>query len=185
MAEFSIDKFKYRWQGDWTTATAYRRDDIIRVGGKSYVCLIAHTSNALFRADLNATLLGSTPPEPQPKWVVMTSGRTFLGNWATETVYDKGDIVNFQGSLYICSYNHTSDTFTADAPNVDDSIQLVNQNWTLFVAGQQYLQTWTIDTDYGLNAIVKYGGIVYQCIQTHNSMKVTIIKQFGFLTLYI
>ena len=169
MAEFSIDKFKYRWQGDWTTATAYRRDDIIRVGGKSYVCLIAHTSNALFRADLNATLPGSTPPEPQPKWVVMTSGRTFLGNWATETVYDKGDIVNFQGSLYICSYNHTSDTFTADAPNVDDSIQPVNQNWTLFVAGQQYLQTWTIDTDYGLNAVVKYGGIVYQCIQTHNS----------------
>ena len=108
MAEFSIDKFKYRWQGDWTTATAYRRDDIIRVGGKSYVCLIAHTSNALFRADLNATLPGSTPPEPQPKWVVMTSGRTFLGNWATETVYDKGDIVNFQGSLYICSYNHTT-----------------------------------------------------------------------------
>ena len=48
MAEFSLDKFKYRWRGDWTTATSYRRDDIVRLNGKSYVCLVAHTSSSAF-----------------------------------------------------------------------------------------------------------------------------------------
>ena len=75
MAEFSLDRFKFRWKGDWTTGEPYRRDDIIRVGGKSYVCLIAHTSSALFRTDLLATLPGSNPPQAQPRWVVMTSGK--------------------------------------------------------------------------------------------------------------
>lgn len=169
MAEFSLDKFKYRWRGNWTTGTAYRRDDIVRVGGKSFVCLIAHTASSLFRTDLLATLPDSDPPQPQPKWVAMTSGRTFVGNWTTETVYNKGDIVNFQGSLYTCTYGHTSTTFPADAPLIDLSIQPVNQNWELFVPGQNYLSTWAGDTDYGLNVLVKYNGNVYKSIKTHNS----------------
>ena len=169
MAEFNLDKFKYRWRGDWATGTVYRRDDIVRVSGKSYVCLISHTADTLFRNDLNATLPGSNPPVPQPKWVVMTSGRMFNGSWTTETVYDKGDIVEYQGSLYLCLKNHTSDTFAADAPFVDLSIQPDDQKWELFIAGQKFTADWDVDTDYGLNALVKYNGIVYKCIEVHNS----------------
>ena len=169
MAEFSLDRFKYRWRGDWANGEPYRRDDIVRVNGKSYVCLIAHTSSALFRTDLLATLPGSSPPVPQPKWVVMTSGRTFAGNWATATVYNKGDIVNYQGSLYVCKNSHTSTTFPADAPTIDESIQISNENWELFVAGQKFLADWTGDTDYGINVLVKYNGIVYKSTKTHNS----------------
>ena len=169
MAEFSLDRFKYRWRGNWTNGEPYRRDDIVKIGGKSYVCLIAHTSSALFRTDLLATLPGSNPPVPQPKWVVMTSGRTFLGDWATTTVYNKGDIVNYQGSLYICKNSHTSSTFPVDASSIDESIQKSNENWELFVAGQKFLTDWSGDTDYGINVLVKYNGIVYKSIKTHNS----------------
>ena len=49
MAEFKLERFKYDWKGDWTTGTAYRRDDVIRVNGKSYVCIITHVASAAFR----------------------------------------------------------------------------------------------------------------------------------------
>ena len=51
MAEFKLERFKYTWKGDWVTGTAYKRDDVIRVGGKSYVCVITHVSNPAFRTD--------------------------------------------------------------------------------------------------------------------------------------
>ena len=169
MAEFSLDKFKYRWRGDWATGTVYRRDDIVRLNGKSYVCLISHTADALFRNDLNAILPDSDPPQAQPKWLVMTSGRMFAGNWTTGTAYNKGDIVNFQGSLYTCIKSHTSTNFPDDAPFVDYSIQPEDQNWILFVPGQKFLANWAGDTDYGLNTLVKYNGIVYHTVESHNS----------------
>ena len=74
MAEFKLERFKYTWKGDWTTDTSYRRDDVVRLNGKSYVCVITHVSSSKFRDDLEAILLGSVPPQLQPKWVVMTSG---------------------------------------------------------------------------------------------------------------
>jgi chitodextrinase len=169
MAEFSLDRFKYRWRGDWSADTSYRRDDIVRVNGKSYVCLLTHTADSLFRNDLNAVQEGSNPPIPEPRWIPMTSGKMFAGNWSTSTAYNKGDIVNYQGSLYTCIKSHTSTTFTSDAPFADRSIQPTEQNWSLFVAGQQYTGGWEVDTDYGLNALVKYNGRVYKCVINHNS----------------
>ena len=49
MAEFKLERFKYNWKGDWATGTAYKRDDVIRVDGKSYVCIITHVASATFR----------------------------------------------------------------------------------------------------------------------------------------
>ena len=109
MAEFILDRFKYNWKGDWTTATAYSRDDIVRVGGKSYVALKTHTSDTYFHTDLYATVPGSNPPQADPVWRVMTSGRTFDGAWSTTTTYDEGDIVLFGGALYICKKGHVAD----------------------------------------------------------------------------
>ena len=73
MAEFKLDRFKYSWKGDWTTATDYKRDDIVRVGGKSYVCIVTHTAASNFYVDLLYNVPGSNPPVPDPKWVVMLS----------------------------------------------------------------------------------------------------------------
>ena len=68
MSEFILDRFKYNWQGDWTAATAYSRDDIVRVGGKSYVCLETHTADPIFSTDLYYVVPGSNPPLAKPKW---------------------------------------------------------------------------------------------------------------------
>ena len=108
MAEFKLDRFKYVWKGDWVTGTDYRRDDIVRVGGKSYVCIVTHTSSGTFLTDLEATLPNSNPPQPYPQWTVMTSGKTFIGTWSQGVAYNLGDIVLYNGSLYKCIDSHNS-----------------------------------------------------------------------------
>jgi hypothetical protein len=69
MAEFKLERFKYNWKGDWANNTSYKRDDVVRVNGKSYVCILTHDASEIFRTDLTATLPGSIPPQPQPRWL--------------------------------------------------------------------------------------------------------------------
>ena len=41
MAEFNIDRIRFRWKNIWAISTVYRKDDIVIYQGKSYVCLVA------------------------------------------------------------------------------------------------------------------------------------------------
>jgi len=168
MAEFSLDRFKYRWRGEWSPSLDYRKDDVITRKGKSYVCLIAHTSAANFRTDLNAIIPGSSPPVPDPKWVVMTSGKAFLGPWETAEDYDLGDIVLYQGSLYKCTYAHTSNSFVEDAYGVEFDQPSANRKWELFASGQDFIGDWVDGTEYGYGAVVKYGGDLWICRTPHS-----------------
>jgi hypothetical protein len=158
MAEFKLDRFKFNWRGDWSTATEYKRDDVVRVNGKSYVCIVGHTASPQFTTDLDYILPGSTPPLPQPKWSVMTSGKSFLGNWATATDYNIDDIVLFQGSLWKVNTAHTSNSFDTDYAN-----------WDIFAIGKGYLGDWTSGTVYAVNSLVRYGGKIYRCTTAHTS----------------
>ena len=158
MAEFKLERFKYIWKGTWTTGTNYNRDDVVRLSGKSYVCLIQHTASADFNTDLNAILAGSNPPQPAPKWVVMTSGQTFVGAWTTSTQYQISDIVLFDGSLWAATAGHVSTDFRSDS-----------ENWTLFADGIKYVSNYQSGRGYGRGAIVKYNGIVYRCIEAHTA----------------
>ena len=54
MAEFKLERFKYNWRGNWVTGREYNRDDVVRLNGKSYVCLVGHTASSLFSSDLTA-----------------------------------------------------------------------------------------------------------------------------------
>lgn len=40
------------WRDEWVTATAYSVNDAVRTGSNTYVCVVAHTSAALFATDL-------------------------------------------------------------------------------------------------------------------------------------
>ena len=50
MAEFRISRLRYTWRNTWNTATSYNKDDVIRYGGSTYVCVRQHTSSA-FKTD--------------------------------------------------------------------------------------------------------------------------------------
>jgi len=159
MAEFKLDRFKYNWRNNWQTGVAYSRDDIVKFGGKTFVCLITHTASANFYTDKDAVVPGSTPPIPAPKWVVMTDGVAFAGTWQSGVMYKEGDIVYINGSLYKCTTHvHTSSTWEAD-----------ESSWEVYANHIDFIGNWSSTTEYAIGAIVKYNGIAYRCISTHTS----------------
>ena len=118
MAEFNLERFKYNWTGDWTPFISYKRDDVVRHGAKSYVCVVTHTADANFYVDLDYVLPNSNPPVTQPKWKVMTDGKsTFVGDWTIGNDYRLGDVTLYSGTLYYCVVAHTAAEFGAEITN--------------------------------------------------------------------
>jgi hypothetical protein len=48
MAEFKLGRIKFVWKGAWTNGTAYYVDDVIRNGGKTFICVAGHTAAGNF-----------------------------------------------------------------------------------------------------------------------------------------
>lgn len=46
MATIDLGRIKFKWQGAWSSSTAYVVDDVVESGGSSYVCILASTNNA-------------------------------------------------------------------------------------------------------------------------------------------
>lgn len=108
MAEFKLNRIRFTWKGDWTTATFYTKDDIVRYGGKSYVCLVGHTSAANFYTDFDYINTATEPDTPAPKWELWFDGYDWKNTWEPETFYKLGDLVRYNGIVYVCTQSHTS-----------------------------------------------------------------------------
>ena len=99
MAEFKLGRIRFIWKDVWTPNTTYIKDDIIRNGGKTYVCVIGHVSDADFYTDFD-----NIPT----RWNQVADGSEWKGDWATGTFYKLNDLVKDGGRLYICNESHTS-----------------------------------------------------------------------------
>src|SRR6056297_1918390 len=128
MSEFKIERLSYAWKGEWQAGESYKRDDVVSLSGKSYVCIETHTADASFLNDLNAILPESDPPQIQPRWVLMTNGRSFRGTWESGQEYNLSELVYYKGSVFLCIEAHVSDVFTDD-----------RDNWTIFALHIDYL----------------------------------------------
>lgn len=155
MANFNLERIRFRWKGEWVAATSYVKDDIVYYKGKAYVCLIGHTSDSV---NLTTDLLNASP-----KWVLMFDGSVWRNNWTNETYYTVGDVVKFNGYLYRCITSHTSTNQV--------NLQLVADlsKWEIVAAGYNWLNDWEINFYYDLGDIVRYNGIVYICSAVHRS----------------
>ena len=154
MAEFNLGRIRFVWKGAWVTATTYIKDDIVRYGGKTYVCLIGHTAAADFYTDLD-----NIPT----RWNQMSDGQEWRGNWSTSTFYKDNDIVKYGGYVYICTESHTS------AATATLGLEANSSDWDLFAESFDWKTNWATSTRYKVNDIVKYGGITYICNQYHTS----------------
>ena len=152
MAEFKLGRIKFVYQGTWTTSHSYGVDDVVTNGGKTYICVISHTSSSTFAADL-AGIPGIT------KWNLIADGATWRNTWAVTTYYNPGDIVIWGATVYICKTAHTSQTYLEDDSN----------KWDQFSAGFKWLGTWTTSTRYKVRDLVYYGGSTYVCNTQHTS----------------
>lgn len=153
-AEFKIGRLRFTWAGEWETGTFYNRDAVSQFNGKTYVCVIPHTSG-VFYDDLNF----STPEGGlTPYWNLMIDGRSWKQDWLPSTAYSLGNIVRFAGVVYICTEPHTSGLRQLDLTK-----------WSTYAQFSNWNSAWQVNTVYGLGDIVKYGGIVYNCILGHIS----------------
>jgi len=149
MAEFKLGRIRFVWKNTWTASgTTYIKDDVVRYGGKTYVCILGHTSSANFYTDLTSN------------WQLSADGQAWLGNWASGgTFYKIGDTVTWGGQVYICKTGHASQTYLED----DQS------KWELFASAFNWLGSWATSTYYKVGDIVKYGATVYRCKTSHTS----------------
>ena len=150
MAEFKLGRIKFVWKGAWTATTTYYIDDVVRYGGKTFICRIGHSSALDFYTDLN---------NDPARWNQFTDGQAWQGDWSTDTLYKINDIVKNNGNTYICTTGHTSTI----------SLEADIANWALFGEGFNWTGDWQISTSYKINDIVKYGGNVYICNNPHIS----------------
>ena len=155
MAEFKLGRIRFIWKGDWTTSTVYYKDDIIRNGGNTYICVKGHTAPALFSSS-QATY-----------WNKISDGQDWKGVWTTNTLYKINDVVVYGGYLYIANAENTSAATDALGLEANQS------SWDTFAEGFEYKTDWAINTRYKINDLAKYGGTVYICITGHTSSATT------------
>ena len=162
MADFKLGRIRYKWRGAWVAGTDYIPDEIIEYRGKSYVCLVQHTSDEDFYIDINF-LNNDTPPAPEPKWLLMLDGYSWEANWTVDTYYTDGNIIKYAGNVYRCTEPHTSGLTEQD---FETDLPLY---WTLHTPSEDWKTNWAPATYYKPNDLVKYFGIVYRCIVAHTS----------------
>jgi len=162
MADFKINRIRFTWKSDWATATAYTKDDIVRYGGKSYVCLVGHTSTN-FSDALEFINTTTEPDTSDPRWALWFDGYEWKNNWATGTLYDLGDYVKYGSIIYICVDSHISASTTSLGLEADQA------KWLVYASTDDWKTDWTTSRRYKLNDVVRYGGTLYRCNTNHTS----------------
>ena len=148
MADFILGRLKFKWKGDWVTATQYIIDDIIKYGGNTYVCIVNHVADALFYTDLDSNGYWSLHTES-------FSYNTSSTAWAQTTAYRLNDVVRWGSNLYICNAHHTSATEWSTNSG----------KFTLFVPGLEFEDSYSDATQYQVGDVVTYGGYSYTAKQ--------------------
>ena len=162
MAEFKLNRIRFTWRGPWVAGYNYSVDDIVEQNGKTYVSKRVHTS-ATFTNDL----AGADVSPPQPKWELQSDGALWKGSWTINTQYEEGNIVKYGSAIYKCTEGHrSSPTFSNDT---DGLVADINK-WTLVaVSDADWKNTWSTNTLYKRNDIVRYNGLVYKALNQHIS----------------
>ena len=152
MAEFKLGRIRFVWKGAWFTSSLYFVDDVARYGGRTYICVVNHTSSAEFQNDLTANY-----------WQLMSDGQEWKGDWQLNTTYKPNDVVKYGGYIYICNTGHTSTSVEATGLEGDQ------EKWDLFIEGFDYKSDWNTSIRYKVNDLVRYGASVYLCLTEHTS----------------
>ena len=157
MAEFKISRIRYTWKGSWTTEILYQKDDVVRYGGSTWVCIRKHVASA-FASD-QVFFLNESDTDPSPAWIKMTDGRSWRDTWQSSRLYNPGDVSLYSGNLYLCVVSHTSgNTFAENS-----------SNWEIYLESIKWNNEWSTSTRYGVGDLVRYNSIVYKCITEHTS----------------
>jgi hypothetical protein len=154
MAEFKLGRIRFVWKDEWQTGRTYFIDDVVRVGGKTYICVVGHASSPDFYTDLTFS---------PTRWNQMSDGQEWTGDWTVDTFYKIGDIVKYGGLLYTANSSHTS------AATLELGLEANQELWDLFSEGIEWKDNWSVNTRYKKNDVVRYGGYTYVANTGHTS----------------
>ena len=154
MAEFKLGRIKFVWKGAWASGTTYYVDDVVRYGGKTFICVVGHLSDSDFYTDLDYA---------PTRWNQMADGLDWKGDWQTTTYYKINDLVKYGGNLYVCNNPHTS------AATIALGLETDQAKWTIYGEGFDWLDNWQTSYRYKVNDLVRYGGYTYVCNTAHTS----------------
>jgi hypothetical protein len=87
--------------------------------------------------------------------------------WSSSTTYYIDDVVRYGARTYICAVGHTS------AADFNTDLEYSPTKWNQMSDGQSWTGDWNISTFYKLNDVVKYGGLLYICNDSHTSAATT------------
>ena len=163
MAEFKLGRIRFVWKGEWTSSTTYYIDDVVRYGGKTFICAVGHTSDSDFYTDLNYS---------PTKWNQMSDGQEWKADWQTSTFYKENDIVKYGAALYIANTAHTSNSSVGSgAAGLENAtgLEADQAKWDLYAEGLEWKDNWTTLTRYKKYDLVKYGGYTYVANTGHTS----------------
>ena len=162
MAEFKLGRIRFIWKNNWATGVTYVKDDIVRNGGKTYVCVIGHTADTSFYTDLNHV---------PTRWNQVSDGSQWKGDWATSQYYKVNDLVKFGGRLYLCNVGHTSNASASSgtSPETTAGLEADQSKWDLYATSFDWKGNWGTATRYKVDDVVRYGGISYVCNTGHTS----------------
>jgi hypothetical protein len=145
MAEFKLGRLKFVWKGQWASSATYVKDDIVRHGGKSYVCVQGHVAGGTLYSD-------------SAKWELMNDGFAWKNTYTTATYYKVNDIVAYGGSTYICTTAHTSTS------------TLNPSYWDIFAKGVEVEESWDNAVEYQIGDVVSYGGYTYYALEANDGV---------------
>ena len=144
------------WDNEWQLSTKYSVGQFVKYGAYIYKCIEDHTST-------NVVNLGITADLNQGRWEIFLKNSNWLDEWSVATRYAVGDVVRYNANVYICSVQHISSTTVSNGLEIDAS------NWTFVAESFEWLGDWSVSTRYKAGDVVKYGGIVYECLDYHTS----------------
>jgi hypothetical protein len=162
MAEFKLGRIRFIWKNNWATGTPYLKDDVVRYGGKTFLCVIGHTADADFYTDLD-----NVPA----RWNQVSDGSAWRGDWDTDQYYKVNDLVKFGGIVYLCNEGHQSNIALSSgtSPEVTAGLEADQSKWDVYATSFDWKTDWNAATRYKKNDIVRYGATSYVCTIGHTS----------------
>lgn len=153
-AHWSVQLNSTNWKIDWAPGVYYIVNDLVRYGGRTYICNTSHPSSGGFDDGLEINI---------DYWTLVAIGDDWRGNWTPNIRYKTNDIVKYGGIVYRCQVPHKS--------NVDESIGLHADfaKWAVLHSSTEHKGTWQLSTIYKVNDVVKYGSYLYICNTFHTS----------------
>lgn len=144
-AKWNIYAETISFKDAWAPTTYYGPGDLVRYGGYVIKCINEHTSGS-------DTEGAGTIGEIDSNWEIFFDGILSRGDWATETIYRLNELVLYNGTVYRCIEDHTSD---------HDEFHVDVDKWQIEFYGQEFDQEWTSSVQYGVGSIVRHGGWIW------------------------